>query len=145
MFSGIKSRNYTAQQIQQFQVVPSKILGDTRTSLMIRNIPNKYTQVLLKETLDKNLPQGSYNFLYLPIDFSNSCNVGYAFINMTTVSHVSTLYFAFNGKKWEHFRSEKICEVSYARLQGLKKMKSHFQSTKIAKLNDNKVKPIIFK
>ncbi len=126
-------------------MAPSKILGDNRTSLMIKNIPNKYTQVLLREAIDKKLPLGSYDFLYLPIDFNNCCNVGYAFINMTSVAHVHSFYSAFNGSRWEHFKSEKICEVTYARLQGLKKMKSHFQSSGISKLSDSKVKPILFK
>ena len=112
---------------------------------MIKNIPNKYTQAMLKEAIDRQVLHGSYDFLYLPIDFNNCCNVGYAFINMTSVVNVHVFYSAFNGRKWEHFKSEKICEVTYARLQGLKKMKSHFQSSGISKLSDTKVKPILFK
>ena len=53
---------------------------DQRTTLMIRNIPNKYTQDMLLEFLDQE-HKGRYDFIYLPIDFKNKCNVGYAFIN----------------------------------------------------------------
>lgn len=54
---------------------------DKRTTLMIKNIPNKYTQKMLLATIDEDF-RGHYDFFYLPIDFKNKCNVGYAFINM---------------------------------------------------------------
>jgi RNA recognition motif 2 len=41
---------------------------DFRTTVMIKNIPNKYTQKMLLLTIDKKF-SGTYNFLYLPIDF----------------------------------------------------------------------------
>ena len=36
---------------------------------MIKNIPNKYDQNLMLQTLDKNF-KGKYDFFYLPIDFA---------------------------------------------------------------------------
>ena len=42
--------------------------SDTRTTVMIKNIPNKYTQKMLLQTIDKKF-MGTYDFLYLPIDF----------------------------------------------------------------------------
>ncbi len=57
---------------------------DKRTTLMIKNIPNKYTQKMLLSTVDEHF-RGTYDFFYLPIDFKNKCNVGYAFINMIQV------------------------------------------------------------
>lgn len=97
---------------------------------------------MLKETLDMT-HRGEYDFLYLPIDFQNKCNVGYAFINMKRVKGVQTVYRQFDNKKWEYFNSEKICEITYARLQGLDALKKHFQTSSIRIQKDKKLKPLI--
>ncbi|XVE88317.1 hypothetical protein DITRI_Ditri19aG0060100 [Diplodiscus trichospermus] len=78
---------------RQFQLDLDKIISgeDTRTTLMIKNIPNKYTSKMLLAAIDEN-HQGTYDFLYLPIDFKNKCNVGYAFINMLSPSHIIPFY-----------------------------------------------------
>ncbi|KAJ0491087.1 putative RNA recognition motif domain, mei2-like RNA recognition, RNA-binding domain superfamily [Helianthus annuus] len=113
---------------------------DSRTTVMIKNIPNKYSQQLLLNMLDNhciqcnegddNQPLSSYDFVYLPIDFVNKCNVGYGFVNMTTPEATRRLYKAFNHQNWEVFNSKKICELSYARLQGLEALKEHFKNSK---------------
>ncbi|MCD7457379.1 hypothetical protein HAX54_035002 [Datura stramonium] len=55
-----------------FGVVSSQRLGplflDTRTTLMIKNIPNKYTSKMLLAAIDEQ-HKGTFDFLYLPIDF----------------------------------------------------------------------------
>ncbi|CAK7203559.1 hypothetical protein SEUCBS139899_006293 [Sporothrix eucalyptigena] len=53
---------------------------DVRTTIMLRNIPNKVDQRMLKAIIDES-SWGKYDFMYLRIDFANDCNVGYAFIN----------------------------------------------------------------
>ncbi|KAL2262379.1 hypothetical protein VTK26DRAFT_1512 [Humicola hyalothermophila] len=53
---------------------------DVRTTIMLRNIPNKVDQAMLKRIVDES-SWGKYDFMYLRIDFANDCNVGYAFIN----------------------------------------------------------------
>ncbi|KAL2068332.1 hypothetical protein VTL71DRAFT_16430 [Oculimacula yallundae] len=84
---------------------------DVRTTVMLRNIPNKVDQAMLKEIVDES-SFGKYDFMYLRIDFSNNCNVGYAFINFHDFVELRS------NQKWQRFRSEKVAEVSYATIQG---------------------------
>ncbi|KAK6142270.1 hypothetical protein DH2020_022618 [Rehmannia glutinosa] len=87
--------------------------------------------------------KGTYDFLYLPIDFKNKCNVGYAFINMVSPSHIISFYEAFNGKKWEKFNSEKVASLAYARIQGKIALISHFQNSSLMN-EDKRCRPIVF-
>ncbi|XP_038971989.1 protein terminal ear1 [Phoenix dactylifera] len=130
---------------------------DSRTTVMIRNIPNKYSQKLLLNMLDNHCihcneeigegkeiePYSAYDFVYLPIDFNNKCNVGYGFVNLTSPEAAFRLYKAFHKQPWEVFNSRKICQVTYARLQGLEALKEHFKNSKFACDNDEYM-PVIF-
>ncbi|KAK6284029.1 hypothetical protein POUND7_002981 [Theobroma cacao] len=129
---------------KQFQLDLDKIISgeDTRTTLMIKNIPNKYTSKMLLAAIDEN-HRGTYDFLYLPIDFKNKCNVGYAFINMLSPSHIVPFYEAFNGKKWEKFNSEKVASLAYARIQGKTALVAHFQNSSLMN-EDKRCRPILF-
>lgn len=144
-----KLRRFDTNGIQidikkQFQLDLDKIRTgeDTRTTLMIKNIPNKYTSKMLLAAIDEH-HKGTYDFLYLPIDFKNKCNVGYAFINMLSPSNIIPFYEAFNGKKWEKFNSEKVATLAYARIQGKAALIAHFQHTSL--MNEDKCcRPILF-
>ncbi|CAH9117382.1 unnamed protein product [Cuscuta europaea] len=134
--------------------------GDSRTTVMIKNIPNKYSQKLLLNMLDnhcihcndqiagtdgggRELPKSSYDFVYLPIDFINKCNVGYGFVNMTSPQATWRLYKAFHLQSWEVFNSRKVCQVSYARLQGLEALKEHFKNSKFPR-DAEEYMPVVF-
>ena len=64
---------------------------DQRTTLMVRNIPNKYNQKMLLATIEDR-HEGKFDLLYLPIDFKNRCNVGYAFINFISTTDILPFY-----------------------------------------------------
>jgi len=115
---------------------------DSRTTLMIKNIPNKYTSKMLLATIDEH-HRGTYDFIYLPIDFKNKCNVGYAFINMTSAQHIIPFFQTFNGKKWEKFNSEKVASLAYARIQGRAALIAHFQNSSLMN-EDKRCRPILF-
>jgi hypothetical protein len=91
-------------------------------TVMLRNIPNKFTREVLASRLWDAGFKGDVDFLYLPIDFKNRCNVGYCFLSFTTPEATSRFAREFHGemakKKLPGFNSNKVCEVSPARVQG---------------------------
>lgn len=69
---------------------------------------------MLLETLNKchrstSPGQLVYDFCYLPIDFKNRCNLGYAFVNFVDAAFAAECYMAFNAKRWNDFNSKKVC------------------------------------
>lgn len=97
-----------------FEISYANIERDGRTTVMIKNIPNKYSLKLLAEEIDEHHAD-SYDFLYLPFDYNvrgllvqNNCNVGYAFINFLSPHFIKLFYERFNQKKWSKFKSLKV-------------------------------------
>mmetsp|Transcript_19368 Transcript_19368/g.73217 ORF Transcript_19368/g.73217 Transcript_19368/m.73217 type:complete len:872 (-) Transcript_19368:1089-3704(-) len=115
---------------------------DNRTTVMVRNIPNKYAQQMLLGEIDETF-RGTYDFFYLPIDFKNRCNVGYAFINFCDPATILRFLDEFDGRRWRRFNSEKICAVSYARIQGKQAMIQRFQHSSLME-KEQSYKPLLF-
>jgi len=64
--------------------------------------------------------EGSYDLVYVPIDFSNRMGVGYAFVNLVTPEVTQRFVKVFNGFSAWSSASQKECEVSLScELQGL--------------------------
>ncbi|KEF61751.1 uncharacterized protein A1O9_03321 [Exophiala aquamarina CBS 119918] len=97
---------------------------DVRTTIMLRNIPNRVDQPLLKAIIDET-SAGCYDFMYLRIDFANNCNVGYAFINFID------FIIARAGQRWNCFNSDKVAEISYATIQGKDCLVSKFRNSSV--------------
>ncbi|KAF4437948.1 Meiosis mei2 [Fusarium acutatum] len=101
---------------------------DVRTTIMLRNIPNKVDQPLLKKIVDIS-SFGRYDFMYLRIDFANDCNVGYAFINFVKAEYIID---ARANKRWNCFRSDKVAEISYAKaIQGKDCLVQKFRNSSV--------------
>lgn len=80
---------------------------DKRTTLMIRHIPNKYNIQTILEDINQEF-EGKYDLFYLPLDYYNNCNLGFAFINFVDPFHILYFFDMFRGKKWKRFNSEKV-------------------------------------
>jgi len=116
---------------------------DKRTTLMVRNIPNKYNMETFTQELIKSGFKNKYDLVYLPIDYSNGANLGFAFVNLVDSMHVLSFYEMFRGKKWKNYNSVKECELAYAKIQGKKHLINHFQKGSVLKETTAEKMPLI--
>ena len=52
-------------------------------------------------------------------------------------------YNEFNGHKWRNFNSEKVCALTFARIQGKQAMIARFQNSSLLE-KDEAYKPLLF-
>ena len=102
-------------------------LEDRRTTIMIKNIPNKFTRDMLINIIDQNF-RGTYDIFILPTDSNKFKNFGYAFINFTNSYYIPYFYFMFHGNMWSCTNSKKVCEITYSKIQGKSKLLKHYPS-----------------
>lgn len=87
-------------------------------------------QTALRELLNET-SIGSYDFVYLRIDFQNNCNVGYAFINFADPTYIIDFVESVAGRRWNRFNSDKVAEVSYATIQGRDCLVQKFRNSSV--------------
>ncbi|GER40346.1 MEI2 C-terminal RRM only like 1 [Striga asiatica] len=108
-----------------------------KTTVMIKNIPNQLRRSFMLEFLDGWCKTYSleYDFLYLPMDFKKEDNLGYAFVNFTTADAAHRFKKILQKYKWninKTINSQKICEITWARIQGKERLMQRFEDTPFA-------------
>lgn len=133
----------------EFQVVEKNEIevedlasDETRTTLMIRNIPNKFTPSQFKEFVD-SFAKNEFDFLYLRMDFKNKCNVGYAFINLIDCKKLHGFIKSLNGHEFKEFNSEKKVKLSWALIQGRDALVKKFRNSSVM-LEEKEFRPKLF-
>lgn len=101
---------------------------DTRTTVMIKNIPNKMTDKELTGFINDVCPR-RIDFLYLRMDFQNGCNVGYAFVNFINVQDLLLFAKMKLNERWNLYSSEKVLQMSYANYQGKEALVEKFKNS----------------
>lgn len=136
-----REQDFTSVQVHDGQVQSLRM----KTTVVLRNLPYELSLRALLGMLDSVGLHGKYDFVFFPRDFYTRQGLGYAFVNATNSEETHELIAAFKGRSSWPMPSYKVCEVSWARRQGLKSQVSHF---KRSVLNDPSVpddfKPVIF-
>lgn len=103
------------------------------TTMMIRNIPNRYTQRELIRELETLGFGGTFDFLYVPIDKGTMCNVGYAFVNFIDHNQAARCMTVFDNYSFAKHRKArgKIATVSVAHIQGLEANIRHYENAAV--------------
>merc|ERR1712118_63238 len=81
---------------------------------MGRDIPNSYSITRLVELFDLSGFQGTYDFVYLPIDFRTNMSLGYTFVNFVSSRVAQQFLMCFDGFSSWHFASSKVCKVLWS-------------------------------
>ncbi|KAL0369229.1 UNVERIFIED_CONTAM: protein terminal ear1 [Sesamum calycinum] len=113
----------------------------SKTTVMIKNIPNQLRRDFLLDFLDSYCDTYSleYDFLYVPMDFRTKNNLGYAFVNFTTGGAALRFMQILQNYRWStvktdegSFLSKKICNITWARIQGKEALVERFQNSRFA-------------
>lgn len=117
------------------------------TTVMMRNLPNRYSQQRLLDELHKSgfAPRRHFDFFYLPMDHGNAANLGYCFINFTETCYANAFAEAFMGKQMQHFKSNKTVVVMAASIQGYEKNHAYYSCTRIVLAEDTQYRPLFFR
>jgi len=107
------------------------VRADDPTTLMIRNVPNCYTQGDLLSELEDLDFGGKFDFAYLPLDKCSKASVGYAFVNFVSASLAARFMEGSRGHRFTLPRKNKEMVVSVAHLQGLAANLEHYESRAI--------------
>ena len=114
------------------------------TTLMIRNIPNRYTQSELMTELREAGFDNKFDFFYLPMDHETHANFGYAFINFLDEREVGPFTKRFNGLKLNRFTSNKIIQIVPAQLQGFQANLQHYCKKAVCTDDNVDYRPMFF-
>eukprot|EP00931_Biecheleriopsis_adriatica_P005592 TRINITY_DN107085_c0_g1_i1.p1 TRINITY_DN107085_c0_g1~~TRINITY_DN107085_c0_g1_i1.p1 ORF type:complete len:404 (-),score=77.12 TRINITY_DN107085_c0_g1_i1:367-1578(-) len=114
------------------------------TTIMMRNLPNKYTQQMLLEEVDQAGFAGSYDFFYLPIDPETRANRGYAFLDFKEPATAARFKQCFEGQSLRMFKSSKIVTITPAQLQGFEANYKHYSSSRVNR-GDHSRRPLFFR
>jgi hypothetical protein len=126
---------------------PIKTVTDEWTdvhTIMMRNVPNKYTQNQLIDELNCRGFSGTFDFIYLPIDPDTDANRGYAFVNFDDPSDAQLFKAEFDGCRMSHFDSHKFLTVTPATLQGFDANYSHYANARVNR-GDPAKRPMFFR
>jgi len=119
-----------------------------RTTVLLRNLPCDFTRARLIELLEDEGFDGTFDFVYVPMDFSSEASLGYAFVNFVSAVDVRRCWTIFDGLlEWGHQCEGKACEVMWAEpCQGLAAHVERYRSSPVmhATIPDD-WKPAIFR
>ena len=131
-YNKFSQNNFGSQTKKEIINLEDVALGkEKRTTIMVRNIPIKYDIKILEKELEPFI--GKYDCIYTPYDYNHEGNKGYAFLNLTNPYHILSFYDFFISKSWLFFDSKKVCELNYAKFQGMEGIKRQVEKHKGSK------------
>jgi len=111
------------------------------TTLMIRNIPLRYTRDMLLEEWSNN---GAYDYLYLPDIGSSKQGIGYAFVNFATDMGADEFRARWHNGRLSKYTAQRPLNIVLADVQGLFPNLKQFQRKRGVRVRDEQHRPVVF-
>jgi len=121
--------------------VVSRLIPLGVTTLVIRNVPARYTKELLMQEWPVD---GTYDLLYLPFSFKQKRTAGYAFVNFTTHEAAVDFHSRWHGKALRDQGTAKRLSISTAETQGLEENLRHMAACNVSRIKNSKYLPSVF-
>lgn len=120
--------------------------SESRTTLVMKNLPRSFDRNMLKKLLDSEGFAGSFDFLYVPLQWNQEQCVGYGLVNFVSVEAANRV--------WDHFVSYRdwdspghgLLELCWdTRHQGLQQLIKYYRNNSVMHptLPDD-CKPVLF-
>jgi len=114
------------------------------TTVMLRNIPNRYTQEDLLEEMNGKGFHAAFDYFHLVMDMRTKRNKGFAFLNFRSPVLARQIHAEFNGFHLQRYKSQKVLEVALAEVQGLHANAISYLNAHGDRVQNVWFKPIIF-
>jgi RNA recognition motif-containing protein len=102
------------------------------TTIILRNIPCRYTQECLLEEIDGTGQK--YDFFYLPPARRRRGNLGYAFVNFVDAESAQRFIQLFEGHMFsQQPNAKKKAVIGWAKLQGFEQNRQFYSSARVTK------------
>jgi len=102
--------------------------GAPFTTLMLRNLPRKYTMNALLAELTHHIQKSCIDFAYMPHSRRTSNHVGFAFVNFVDTEKALQVQSALHGRPWTLVRSTRPIIAIPAYIQGFHDNLAHCAS-----------------
>mmetsp|Transcript_49539 Transcript_49539/g.146357 ORF Transcript_49539/g.146357 Transcript_49539/m.146357 type:complete len:472 (+) Transcript_49539:64-1479(+) len=114
------------------------------TTLIIRNIQQEMTHAVLVQKLDQAGFKGSYDFVYVPVEFASEHGKGYAFVNLVSADEALRLTAAWDRKRPFGMPPQgPALHLEPASLQGLAANMARWGSSKRQRIRNPKHRPLV--
>jgi len=115
------------------------------TSIMLRNIPNRYTPEELLNEIDAQGFQAAldFDFFYIPTDFKTKRNMGYGFLNFCNSEKASHFRRAFCKRRLSAYATQKVLQMSPAREQGFEANARRYLRQQLGRVKNPWFKPMV--
>jgi hypothetical protein len=116
--------------------------GGKLTTVMIRNLPARVSQVALMKELDASGFKAAYDVCYAPCNLHTRESKGYAFVNFISESSAHRFINTWtNSDRFVQEGSNRKINVSYAVVQGKEENLKEWNHTNIRRIRDRALKP----